>query len=62
MVIGKFPYIFFLPTRHKPNAGICLIDYCTQNTVGNQYMLCQVKSRVSLWPSDLSLIAINKHS
>lgn len=34
MVIGKFPYIFFPPTKHKPNAGMCLIDYCTQHTVG----------------------------
>ena len=62
MLIGIFPYIFFPPTRHKPNAGICLIDHCTQHTVGSQYMLCQVKSQVSLLPSDLSLIAINKHS
>ena len=62
MLIGTFPYIFFPPTRHKPSAGICLIDHYTQHTVGNQYMLCQVKSQVSLLPSDLSLIAINKHS
>ena len=62
MLSGISPYIFFPPTRHKPNAGICLVDHCTQHTVGNQYMLCQVKSRVSLLPSDLSLIALNKHS
>lgn len=54
MVIGKFLTYFSLPTKHKPNAG-SLIDYCTQHTVGEV-------SRVSLWPSDLSLIVINKHS